>query len=398
MTANLLETEGFDGFSSIVTNTVELTDHSLKWASQVAHAISESSVENFGQWQAFLEAMALAGFRQWLDDGALPFSSEYLSNRSQHANLQVGDYRLHVAALNTVDTRVLTLPVLGGSPVDSLLAHLYVMVDVQEEVDRVQIIAGAWKEQLLQAVEFGEGVRSLSIPLSAFTVEPEQILLCLSCLEPQLAPAASAASNRGSNRASIAGSISASVQSVVGAVGAMTEQVTSDFINAQSWLQDRVDLAVEQMGWALLPPISPAMRPVKETVDVALDALSAQGVQLPLQARGVGGPIALGSHVCQIYAWAWPVEAAVEDVALEPEWSLFLLLGPSVGESLPQGIQLEVSEGEETLTREVLTETSAEAYLFTQVQGAQSEQFVVRVILPERVEIVLPAFSFESVL
>ncbi|MEL6556194.1 MAG: DUF1822 family protein, partial [Cyanobacteria bacterium J06621_11] len=339
MTANLLDTEDFDSLLPILTNTVELTESSLQWATDLSSSIPDNSSESVGlqQWQRFLEGLAIAGFRQWLNEGAIALPNdhipptrlsdqsvvnEFIANQSV-ANFSVGSYRLHIAAINTLSADALEVPVASAnSEFESALADLYVIADVREEIDQVHIIAGLWREQLIQSLGLSLEQRSqtISIPLSAFTVEPEHMLLCLSCLEP--VPVAV------TSRASAMATAQTAVDGVIGNV-----------INARDWLQGQVDAVVEQMRWTLLPPISPAMRPVRDTVDAALEALALQGVQLPLQARGIGGPISLGSQVCQVYTWAWPIEVGSSEMSLsesdlnEPdlsetdsEWTLFLLL------------------------------------------------------------------------
>ena len=379
MIANSTEREDFDSLSPILTNTVALTERSLQWATERLDTIPENSSENLDdrRWQAFLERLAIAGFQQWLEDGAISLPASQLPSLQPSTidNFRIGSYRLHIAAINALSNNTLEVPIATVN-VEQALAHLYVLTEVQEEIDQVQIIAGVWREQLIQTLNLSldQLPQTLSVPLSAFTVEPEQLLLCLSCLEPtpvlEIRP----------------------VSTVQNVVSEAVEQI----INAHDWLQGQVDERVAQMRWALLPPISPAMRPVRETVDAALEALALQGVQLPIQARGIGGPISLGSQVFQVYSWAWPIETEFNEPESDSEWALFLLLGPSIGESLPQGIQLQVSESDEVLTQETLAAASSEAYLFTQVQGAQTEQFVVRVTLPDGLEITLPAFGFEG--
>ena len=403
MTANLIEKDNFDSLLPLPIHSVELTDSSLQWVTEVSLADPEGSLENDldqadRQWQNFLQAMAIAGFNQWLDEGALPLSvplsGETISNHAGSepiANFQVGSYQLYIAAMGAASSDTVRIPltaaensVISESSVVAALAHLYILVDVQAEINQVCIVAGLTKEQLLQQLNLSDIQRqeTISIPLSHFTVEPEQLLLTLSCLEPVAAAQIL--------RSTVVASAVTSVQEASAAVA-------RNIINAGVWLQNQIDSVAEQMSWALLPPISTAMRPVREPIDTALEVLANQGVQLPLQARGVGGPISLGSCICQVYAWAWAIETLEEDLdetATEPEWALFLLLGAQIGETLPEGIQLQVSEGDELLAQERLSTASSEAYLYTQVQGTQTEQFVVSVVLPDGMAMTLPAFAF----
>ncbi len=385
----------FDDMMPLNANTVELLDAAIVWAAQLAQTAAELghqpdvqadtrlSTRQTREWDAFLKALAIAGFEQWLGEGATPLAVTHtalVANSSDRTmSLTVGGHRLCLIAMGSLsDDQVEISFETAAESLEDAIAHLYVIVEVQEEVNQVCILAGLRRDQLLRRVQrerLQQARRSeeiLKIPVSYFDVEPEQILLYLSCLEP----------------------VRASIEQTSFVSGAMREgrlAIAESVINVSSWLQDQLDTATEQLRWALLPPLSSAMRPVRESVDTVLEMLAEQGIRLPEGARGVGGPISIGSCIFQIYAWVWPVETESES-----EWTLFLLLGPQVGEILPEGIQLQVSDRTEMLVQETLDRASSEAYLYTQVQGDRQEQFRVSVILPDGMEITLPAFGFNA--
>ncbi|MGB3788911.1 MAG: DUF1822 family protein [Phormidesmis sp.] len=396
MTASILNMGSyFDDMMPLSANTVELLDATIVWATQLAQVSTglgtqpdaqpdtQPDTQPSQEWEALLKALAIAGFEQWLGEGATPLAvthAELAANLSEKTiHLTVGDYRLCLVAMGSLSDDQVEISLKNAAEsLEDAIAHLYVIVEVQEEVNQVCILAGLRRDQLLQRInrerlqQAHSSEAPLIVPASYFDVEPEQILLYLNCLEParetiEQTTFISAAAREG--RTAIAESV----------------------VNVGSWLQERLDTVTEQLKWTLLPPLSSAMRPIRESVDTVLETLAEQGISLPEEARGVGGPISIGSCTFQIYAWVWPLE-----IGIESEWTLFLLLGPQTGEILPEGIQLQVSDRAEVLVQEVLDQASSEAYLYTQVQGDRQEQFKVSVILPDGMEITLPAFVFDT--
>ncbi|MEM8502483.1 MAG: DUF1822 family protein [Cyanobacteria bacterium P01_D01_bin.1] len=422
MTAAILNLGNlFSNMLPFDTNTVELLDTAIAWATQLAQATTRQSayqtayqatqlnapaaieqataIEQDREWDALLKALAIAGFEQWLAEGAASLSVSHMSLAAgplgQTVSLMVGNYRLCILAMGGLgDDHVELFLDNSADSLDGAIAHLYVIVEVQEEVNQVSILSGLRRDQLLQSVgikrlqQARTNAEPLQVPISHFDVEPEQILLYLNCLEPV---AVTSNETVEEDILEIAAETTMQTNVVSTAVGEGKIATAENIVDTAAWLRNQLDKALEQLRWVLLPPISVAMRPVRDAVDTVLEKLASQGIRLPEAARGVGGPISIGACICQMYAWVWSVETADE-----PEWTLLLLLGPQVGEILPEGIQLRVSDHTEVLALEVLAQASSEAYLYTQVQGAQQEQFKVSVILPDGMEITLPVFGFES--
>ena len=63
MTANLLDIEDSDSLSPILTNTVELTESSLQWATDLPSSFQDNSSDSVGhqQWQNLMAGLAIAG-------------------------------------------------------------------------------------------------------------------------------------------------------------------------------------------------------------------------------------------------------------------------------------------------------------------------------------------------
>ncbi|MEO0432030.1 MAG: DUF1822 family protein [Cyanobacteria bacterium J06656_5] len=345
------------------TDTVMLSTASTQWATDICQDIPDGD----SQWQTFLRALAVAGAQQWLDAAGLV--STYPKNiaPAPEVNLTVGDYRLCVLPMGGLsdDTVRISAAVVGEQA-----AHLYVLVDVQEEVDQVRVVTGLRHDQLRQLLP-DSTAQGYDIPLERFTVTPEQLLLYLNCLDSEtiLQP------------------------TVPDHIAEMVETIATGVVNAGKWLQGELDTIAEQLAWELLPPLTPAQgfRPVKAEIEDIIEELASQDIAIPQRARGAFKEINMAGFPCRLYAWVWPLMTG--DI---PEWSLFLILGPTPGETLPLGIELTVSDQQEPLSRSALTQETAVTYVYAQVIGYWQEQFMVAIGLPNGPTINLPPFRFEA--
>ncbi|MEL6815202.1 MAG: hypothetical protein AAFP03_10370 [Cyanobacteria bacterium J06598_3] len=112
-------------------------------------------------------------------------------------------------------------------------------------------------------------------------------------------------------------------------------------------------------------------------------------IDLPQAAAGVYADVLITEYKLRLYALVWAVEAL-----LEPELSLFLILGPTQGSYLPMDTQLTVKENNLLLTEQTLRWTSAPTYLYTQVFGTWKEKFTVEIALPYARPLSLPPLTF----
>ena len=362
--------------SAFSDNTVTLCETAVAWAIEMQKDIVDLET----QWQTFIRALAVAGFEQWLNEGAVDWGSFCVRSHppAKGINFKVNGYRLSILPTGTLSEGAVEVVVSHAQS-----AHLYILIEVQEEANQIQLIGGLRHDQLqpllsnAASTTSSNGEQVLHVPVAYFTASPEQILLQLSCLTPAETTESAA-----------------HVNSAAPATNALpTQAISTNVINVRQWLQNRVETLSEHLSWVLLPPVSLAaeMRPVRTPVERILETLSLQGIRLPAQAGGATSPVRIGQLTCQLYAWAWPVESSET-----PEWSLFLLLGPCESAALPIGTTLQVSDCEGTLAQARLSDTSASSYLYTQVQGTWPERFWARIILPNGSEAMLPAFCFEA--
>ncbi|MDV3353794.1 DUF1822 family protein [Leptolyngbyaceae cyanobacterium CCMR0082] len=365
MNTSSLDPQQFD-IIPLSTETVMLSTTSTQWATDICQDISDDD----SQWQTFLRALAMAGVKQWLEDTGLLPADLQETTFTQSSNLNVGDYRLWVLPMGSVVDDAVSIPTVAVT--GDQAAHLYVLAEVQEEVNQVRVVTGLRHDQLQQYVQqhTPTDTQAYTVPLDRFVVTPEQLLLYLNCLEPETIIQTAPSSQ----------------------LSAIAETITTGVVNVGRWLQGELDAMAEQLAWELLPPLTPAhgLRPVKEEIENIVEELTSQGIEIPIRARGACKKINLAGFPCRLYAWVWPL--MVDDV---PEWSLFLILGPTPGETLPVGIELMVSDQQEILSRSTLTQETSVTYLYTQVIGYWQEQFIVDIGLPNGPTMTLPPFGFE---
>ncbi|MBE9080413.1 DUF1822 family protein [Romeria aff. gracilis LEGE 07310] len=373
MTHSATDPNSFDDFAPLTEETIMLSNSAIDWAAGVCRDISDDDE----QWKTYLRAFAVAGFNQWLKEGALSLVGDYERQQPPEigVNMQVGGQRLCILPMGSLSEDQVIVPV--SAIAGDRAADLYVLIEVQEEADRVRIVAGLRRDQLLRHHQNGDllqiNTQRISVPLRLFEETPEQLLLYLSCLEPVTETLSAAAATADRDNPVALDALSAGV------------------INTSRWFKNQLDDISSRLAWTLLPPMVPAtaMRPVRDTVDNIVQELTSHNIALPPEAKGVGGSIEVGGIPCQFYAWVWPLET--QEVV---EWSLLLMLGPEPGATLPAGTELIIDDQSEVIARQTFTEEDVATYLFTQVAGTIEEQFSVQICLPTGEITKLPTFGF----
>lgn len=363
-----IETD-FDDWQSVC---ISLSPPELDWAVQMGQAAAGDDAQ---QWQTFLRAMALAGFRQWLSER--PVALPVVCDRRQPPPLaipcQVNRFRLVLLTQGSLSDEVVPLP---QAALSQPAAHFYVLIEVLEEFDQVRVL-GALRQDRLRAYQLQTPLTrgteaTYSLPLQLFDTQPEQLLLYLSQLEP-------AALETGA---------------IAAPAPAAQPARSASLVNAGRWLQEQLDAAAESLSWLLLSPLTlasaTAMRSSTEALEDALNELAPTGVTIPSRARGVSINGPRQGFPGQVYALTWPVyESSL------PEWALFLCLGPAAGEPLPAGIRLTVADEHGVLAEQSLASDSDSAYLYAQVFGRWDESFTAVITLPDGSAVPLATFVFE---
>jgi hypothetical protein len=357
----------FDDWQS---NRVSLSPAEVDWAVQICEPI----LDDDQQWHTFLRAMALRGFCSWLEARAVALQARWDSTQPPDLGIdcQVNGFRLCLLAMGSLSDEVVKIPqsaLEGNDP-----AHLYVLIEVQEEIDQVAILGGLRQDQLRayqqQASPALNPDGTYTVPVRLFDSTPEQVLLYLSCLNPAM------------------------IDPVAETPRARVPNLNfSQVINVGRWLRDELDAVADSLSWVLLPPLAaePSLMPLRsnEELEPILAELEPRGVQVPGQARAAYLDLQSQGFPCRLYALIWPL-LGVET----PEWSLFLLVVPVPGEQLPLGLRLTIQDADSVLTEQTVSAESAATRLYAQVFGTWDEAFTAAIALPNHPPLPLPPFVF----
>lgn len=372
-------------FDPLRATTVTLSTEAVNWAVQRCQQVPDGAQ----QWPTFLRAMALRGLQQWLESGALDLALYYDSQQppTPGINGRAGDYRLCLVAQGSLSDNEVAIPAATVQD-ETNFAHLYILAEVQEEVDQVTILAGLRRDRLLaQQQTLGLTPQTDStyrIPIHCFDTTPEELLLYLTCLNPAQI-----------SGPQVSGTETATVPPVtVPRTGPQPTQ-TRDSINVGRWLLNQLDAVADSLAWTLMPPLAPAtalrsMRtPVEQLEDILRD-LRPTGVNIPPNARGAYTDLQTMGLPFRLYALTWTL---VEPHP--PEWTLFLFLGPAPGAQLLPGTRLIVRDATAVLAEQTLAQGNESGFLYAQAIGTWDEAFTATVELPNGNTLNWPPFVFQ---
>ena len=341
---DFLETE------ALADEQIELSPEQVE---QAAH-LSQSATDPSQQWQLYIHALALSGFKQWLEEWATDLEVD-----ESHCSLFQPDRFVAVCHFSVAKFNLclIAAPIILDSTVSlpkaivdlrQFAPHIYTLIEVQEEQMRVKIHGylrqdKLFKQQKSHPLKFISG-ENYAVPLDWFNPDPTALLLELRCLKPSplLFPPPP--------------------------------------INVGHWLSDRLDDAARQLGWMLLPPLIPAA-----ALRSAQEQLLVQGVESPSEARGVYQELQLGTAIVRFQAITWVLSAVRDAFA----WTLLVILD---GDRLPVGARLRIRDASQSLFEQVVE--ASDASLFAQVGGDLSDQFWVTIDLPDGTTTDLPPFYF----
>jgi hypothetical protein len=372
-------------FDPLRATTVTLSTEAVNWAAQMSQQVPDEA-----QWSTFLRAMALQGLQQWLEAGALDLALYYDLHQppTPGINGRVGDYRLCLVAQGSLSDDEVTIPAATVQNKTDF-AHLYILAEVQEEVDQVTILAGLRRDRLLtQRQTLGltpQTDGTYRIPIHCFDTNPEDLLLYLTCLSPtQISgPQVSGAETAAAAPIAVSQTSPQSLQ-------------PRDPINVGRWLLNQLDAVADSLAWTLMPPLAPAnairsiRSPVEQLEDI-LRELQPAGVTIPPAARGAYTDLqqTLGLPF-RLYALTWTLFEP-----RPPEWTLFLFLGPAPGEQLPPGTRLIVRDATAILAEQTLAQGNEGGFLYAQAIGTWDEAFTATVELPNGNTLNWPPFVFQ---
>ncbi len=432
-------------FERLPTAAIILSPDKINQAVEISSLINNTSQ----QWQNYLNALALFAFEKWLEERDMLTINREDCTLLQPAianaiaavdKLQVGEFKLCLIATGSLTDEVVTLP----RPVVDLpefVCHFYVLVEVLEEQECAVILGFLSYQQLTERLANANLLPSdwtYQLPLTWFFDDPDRLLLYLRCLEPEAIPLPAVPEERAYNLSRMQGELIAllpqlqaperelwqvltweqgtavltspellnwiydlqiqpvetrNFASLQNHLADLIKLLTQPAVNVGRWLWDELDELAQEFSWALLPRFAPAtaMRSPTEEFEVIASQFQQQGLEIPLQARAAFKDLLLAGISLRLYAVTWHLLSQSDS----HQWTLLLILGVPLPETLPDNLKLRVSDQTGILVEQGVNPERGDSYLFTRVVGNWDETFLVSVSLMDGVELTLPPFAFE---
>jgi hypothetical protein len=302
---------------------------------QVDHAKHQARSQPIDRWNFYLHLLAMIGIQQWFSDRAPDLSVQVIN----HSRLRVNGFDVQITTTGSFIDKTVRLLESGRS-------HFYIVVEVIEEQQQVQIV-GFCNHAQIQAAE-------IDVPRATLDSNPNYLLLQLQCLDPlPLEPV--------------------SLPHVA--------------INAAVWLRNQLDELSQSLNWLLLPAsstLAPALRG-HEQFEQTRQAIERMGVSIPVTARGASRELRWGEGSLCLYTLIWELPRS--------EWSMLVVIVPEPEARFPDGVRLRVVDASQILVDEVSYE-SENSCLYGQVIGNWNEQFWITIAINDETMFEMPPFTF----
>ena len=421
-----------------------------------AIALSDRTIPE-RQWQTYLNSLALFGFETWLEERDSSFTlnsancsvkqPSYASYIDGVFNLTVNGYKICLLTNGvTVDEIIRVNRALIDLP--EYIAHFYILVNVVEEQAEVKIDRCISYQDLIEQQRTNnltpDTAWEYEIPVFWFHLEADDLLLALRCLQPsnlttsegviatdniqtelkslisqlQLRETALSEILTWSQAATIFSnpdllnwlyqlqtnqpSLTDSLAVLNNVLSSSIAEVTQTAINVKSWLSNQLDELAQSLAWTILPTPELATSGLRDLQVTNRESPTAEfssiifslrnsGEEIPLDAGGAYQDFIVDSYALRLFAVTWTL-TETESV---PEWSLLVILGAQPNNYLPQGLKLELTEGDTVLDQKIITENTDNSYIYTQVIGELDEQFTINIILADGETYTFPNFIFQ---
>ena len=435
-------------YHTLAPSGIVLRDSSFMQAGQ----LGQLAVSQEQQWSVYLQALALFGVEDWLQEHhcPLPTNSQDCTTLKPAAanlltavcNLRVGDFKLCLIPTGSLGDRWVDIP-RAAVELPEFCAHFYLLVEVLEDCGSVQVMGVIPRDRLLQncrqasvqveenwtylcPVEWFEDydsndlllwlqaadARQLPLPDAPLRTVAAQLRQQLQPLQPQLArqpiwqvldweravPLMVDPNWRDWLYAVASGETNPvqpadPEQAMAEAENSNPSQLRDLTVNVGVWLQDRMDEIAQELAWVLLPPLSAEMRTIEEDVDSIIGELERDGLRIPTHARGAYRTLQWEDYSLRLYAVTWP-HLSSDNV---PEWTLLLVLGPQPGCILPPATRLLVRDESQLLVEQTSSALGEETYLYARVVGNWDEKFWVTIDCQSMpgTDLHLPPFKFQ---
>lgn len=387
-------------FEALPTEAIALEPDHIERAVQLSSQVGNEAQ----QWQTYLNALALFGFKQWLNERALDirldledcsiFQPSYANAIAAVFNLKVGEFKLCLIAIGSLTDEEITMP-RAVIDLPEFIAHFYVLLEIQEEQEQAIIRGFLRYDELVnnqQATHLqADSDGTYSLPVAWFECDPDSLLLYLRCLDPKAIPLPMPA------HPATLSSLEAERRAVRPNSENILQQTERLAVNVGLWLRDELDNFAESLSWVLLPALASSnslrFRSLGESPIEQLEAivtkLERSGMSISLEARAAYRDVKLAGTPLRLYAVTWPFDSSGCR-----EWTLLLVLGAQPGTNLPYGIKLCISDQTSVLVEQTLGKDSQGDYLYARVVGTWDEKFVANIALMNGEALTLPPFTF----
>ena len=453
---NLLEIQ------PIATESIHLSLDKIDQAIEISNLIPNES----RQWQTYLNALGLFGFEQWLEerDTNLTINSAncslfnpIISNSIPTVcNLNINQFQVCLITTGSFVDEEISIP-RAVIDLPEFNHHLYVLIEVQEELETVVIYGFISHGDLIrhktQINLVADNDWTYQIPLVWFDTEIDDFLLYCRCLNlaeitlpeiqtnsenlalvktelTKLLPHLSTqnlwefikwekgkhiltnadllkwiydwqwqkeieSKNIPNNLLEIRESQANSLNYLTKYLPDLLDILTQPTINVGCWLRNELDNFAHQLSWVLLPelPELSAMRGIYSPTE------EIEAIIRELPNNGVYIPAHARGAYQDLLLAGIPLRLYALTWSLvtkdsTPEWMLLLILSTPTNMSLPEGIKLRVSDATGILVEQELNTDDDEFYLFTNVVGGWHEKFIATVYLTSEIQETLPPFGF----
>jgi len=374
--------ETLDYVNAVEAQLVSLQSTDLERACELSQRIPDPGK----RWSVYLNALALFGFRQWLQGRSLTFQLQdehciiteptIVDGISAVCKLTTNQFKICLIALEPDQTDTVPIPKSVLDRID-LRAHCYIFISIYEEQEAIGLRGYIFHDAIPNSLDSEQDF--YSIPNDRLTTNFDHLLLHFSCLEPT----------------PILGSVPISLP--------LRQWLIEPVLNTGRWFQtqigtaiDNIDNAVSELSWQLTSSMNfaSALRESSpsDSMPIILADLIRQGIEISAEGRSATRSIALGEFDLQLYAIVSPVPLETESTE---EWSLLLILKRSDDQPLPHGIQLEVYESCSNQVVQQVVSSDRSGYLFTDIIATQDETLIVTLSLADGTAIALSPMTFK---
>ncbi|MBV6625886.1 MAG: DUF1822 family protein [Rivularia sp. (in: Bacteria)] len=416
-------TDLLDWVSLNETQTELSTEHFCQ-----AARLSQSVCLSQQRWQVYINALAVLGFEQWLQERAPDlqlrieqssiWQPEYANLLAAACNILVGKFKVCiVTGSNLINEHSIPFAVFD---IPRFTAHFYVLMQVVEEKEQVAISGFMSYEQYCRYQESVqlpiESNWTYTIPQSWFNLDANALLLNLRCLAANAIQLPVIENNQEIN------TITALKQKILKLESRFKNQYpwqlltiqegidllnnpelikwvykiiqpspVPSLINVGYWLNNKFDNITQELGWMLMPSLRLSAMRSLENFEQIRTGLEQQGVHIPVTAKGAYRDLECNeSTSLRLYAITW----LLNETSANPEWVLLVALGSQAQAKMPETLKLEMRDETQVLFEQELKDTS-QGILYAQVVGNYGERFRVNVTVDEETVIEIPPFGFE---